>query len=77
MPRDVISRREFTALAAAGAAAALVPRALRAAAYAAAGAWPEYDRAIVIDCLATPGPFNVPNMFAAPWTDTMVANARA
>jgi membrane dipeptidase len=31
----------------------------------------------VIDCLATPGPFNVPNMFAAPWTDAMVANARA
>ncbi|MBI2797438.1 MAG: membrane dipeptidase [Gemmatimonadetes bacterium] len=40
-------------------------------------AWPGYDQAIVIDCLATPGPFNVPNMFAAPYTAAMVANARA
>ena len=77
MRRDVISRREFTALAAAGAAAALALPRLRAVAHAAVARWPRYGQAIVIDCLATPGPFNVPNMFAAPWTDAMVANARA
>jgi membrane dipeptidase len=39
--------------------------------------WPGYERAIVIDNLATPGPFNVPSMFAKPWTDAMVANAKS
>jgi membrane dipeptidase len=80
MPHDVISRREFAALAAAGAAAALAPRALRASladALRLRPRFPGYERAMVIDCLATPGPFNVPNMFAAPWTPAMVANARA
>jgi membrane dipeptidase len=81
MPDDVISRREFAALAASGAAAALAPRALRALATpggrTATAPWPAYESAVVIDCLATPGPFNVPSMFAAPWTPAMVANARA
>lgn len=78
-----LSRREFAARVVGSAAAALVPRALTASVTAtaertlAAGAWPGYARAIVIDCLATPGPFNVPTMFAAPYTDVMVANARA
>lgn len=40
-------------------------------------AWPGYERAIIIDCLATPGPFNVPTMFDAPYSDMMIANARA
>ena len=78
---DRLSRREFAALLAGGAAVAFAPRALHASMLAgrAPGAerWPGYGRAIVIDCLATPGPFNVPEMFAAPWTDVMVANARA
>jgi membrane dipeptidase len=41
------------------------------------GAWPGYDAAIVIDNLATPGPFNVPNSTAAPYSAAMIANARA
>lgn len=74
MPNDRLSRRQFALLAASGAAAALVPRSLEAFAR---SPWPGYERAIVIDNLATPGPFNVPSMFAKPWTDAMVANARA
>src|SRR5881392_1524569 len=74
MPNNV-SRRQFAALAAGGAAALLLPRSLRAIQM--PRVWPGYERAIVIDNLATPGPFNVPNMFARPWTDAMVANARA
>jgi membrane dipeptidase len=75
-----LSRRQFTALAALGAAGTLVPDAVPAA-FSAPGSraarWPGYDRAIVIDNLATPGPFNVPNGFEHPYTDVMVANARA
>jgi membrane dipeptidase len=74
MPRDALSRREFAALAAAGATALVLPASLRATSPA---RWPNYARATVIDCLATPGPFNVPSMFDAPWTAAMVANARA
>ncbi len=81
MPHDALSRREFAALLAATAGAACIPRALRAsplpASSAAVAVWPGYERAIVIDCLASPGPFNVPAMFAAPYTDAMIANARA
>ncbi len=66
-----LSRREFTAAAASAAALALVPRGLRAAA-----PWDRYANAIVIDNLATPGPFNVPNMFARPWSPQMIENAR-
>jgi membrane dipeptidase len=69
-----ISRREFAALSAAGVAGLMLPRGARTGTTA---AWPGYERAIVIDCLATPGPFNVPNMFDAPYSDLMVANARA
>jgi len=75
-----LSRRDFVrrGVAAAAVGAALpslsradLPRATHA------GTWPGYASAIVIDNLATPGPFNVPSMFAKPWTDAMVANARA
>ena len=75
MTNRVFSRREFAVLAGAAAAATLIPRRLAAAGF--ARMWPGYDRAIVIDNLATPGPFNVPSMFAKPWTDAMVANAKA
>jgi membrane dipeptidase len=66
-----LSRREFTTLAAMTVAGVLAPRSLRAS-----GGWPGYERAIVIDNLATPGPFNVANMYARPWTAEMVANAK-
>lgn len=71
-----VSRREFALLGAAGALTSLVPRSLWRTGLTSSG-WPPYDRAIVIDNLATPGPFNVPSMFARPWTDVMVANAKA
>ena len=77
----MITRREFAALGTTGLAGLLLPRGLRSAtatgAPGASTAWPGYDRAIVIDCLATPGPFNVPTMFDAPFSDAMIANALA
>lgn len=39
--------------------------------------WPGYAKATVIDCLASPGPFNSPDSGTGPLTDEMVANARA
>ncbi|MDQ8145985.1 MAG: hypothetical protein P3A27_07950, partial [Gemmatimonadota bacterium] len=85
-----LSRRDFATLAAFGTASALIdPREMAAAAAAARPAagpawgpggrtgWPSYDAAIVIDNLATPGPFNVPDSTAAPYTAEMVANAKA
>jgi membrane dipeptidase len=80
MPTDAtLSRRDFARLAA---AAALVPAA-RPTAWRSlvdpvpTGAWPGYERAMVIDMLATAAPFNVPYTFAHPLSDTMIANARA
>jgi membrane dipeptidase len=79
MPGDSsLSRREFSklvALAAAGSAGA--GETLRRAPFAvsAPDAWPGYDGAIVIDLLATAGPFNVPGMFDNPLTVAMVENA--
>ena len=40
-------------------------------------AWPGYERAIAIDCLASPGPFNTPDRTGAPLTAEMVANAKS
>lgn len=42
----------------------------------AAPPWPGYDRAMVIDMLATAGPFNVPDWLGKPLTPAMVENAR-
>lgn len=39
--------------------------------------WPGYDGAFVLDMLATPGPFNVPDWLGEPLTPAMVANAKA
>lgn len=39
--------------------------------------WAGYDDAIVIDALASPGPFNVPDRIGQPLTSEMVANAAA
>ena len=75
-PAGSVSRREFAMLGAVGAVASLLPRSVRAFDRA-ESFWPGYDRAIVIDNLASPGPFNVPSMFARPWTDAMVANAKS
>ena len=84
MRPDPISRRTFTQAAAAAAltpalAPSLFAREASPAAspQAAAPQWPGYDRAIVIDALATPGPFNVPRMFDQPFSPAMVANAKA
>ena len=81
---EKLSRRQFAALVAVGAAGAIFPAIAPAVAPAATPApgtitpqWPGYDKAIVIDNLATPGPFNVPNGFEKPYSDAMVANALA
>jgi membrane dipeptidase len=74
MTTTPLSRREFAAAAASAAALALTPRSLRAAVPA---PWDRYASAIVIDNLATPGPFNMPDMYARPWTKAMIDNARA
>ena len=39
------------------------------------GGWPEYDGITVIDALASPGPFNVPDRIGQPLSDEMVQNA--
>lgn len=81
MRHDPISRRAFAqAAAAAGLTPALASRLLAGAdtrADVPGTTWPGYDRAMVIDCLATPGPFNVPRMFDQPFSPAMVANAKA
>lgn len=46
------------------------------AAPAAGAAWPRYEQAMVIDCLASPGPFNTTQP-ATPLSDAMVRNAAA
>lgn len=69
---ESLSRREFGARVAAG--AFLVARG--SAALEVATAWPRYRRAMVIDMLATPGPFNVPDWLGKPLTNEMVANAQ-
>ena len=77
---ETLSRRQFTALAAMGVAGAVLPGSARTVLREPSplGArWPGYRTAIVIDNLATPGPFNVPNGFARPFTSQMVANALA
>ena len=81
-----LTRREFARTAAALAAAPLAGRLAVAAAIAEplepaaaprAPIWPGYARAIVIDALGSPGPFNVPDMTASPLSDAMVANSAA
>jgi membrane dipeptidase len=73
-------RRDFAKLAGAAAFAprsALLDRVTRHAETARDhAAWPGYDRAIAIDCLASPGPFNTPDATANPLTPEMIANAK-
>jgi hypothetical protein len=70
-----LSRREFSKLIALAAAGSALPDdTLRStsAGVSAPDAWPGYDNAVVIDLLATAGPFNVPGMFDNPLTPAMV-----
>jgi membrane dipeptidase len=80
MSNDPLSRRRFVQVAAAAAVApALVPDVLLrgiSQAWRHGSSWPEYDRAIVIDALGSPGPFNVP-VGRDRLTPDEVANARA
>jgi membrane dipeptidase len=78
-----ISRREFSRRAA---AAAVVPNVAAALASAASSqpahprevpAWPGYDDAIVIDCLANVTYFNSPDQYAKPLSPDMVEHVRA
>ncbi len=81
MPSDSsLSRREFSKLIAFAAAGSALPEPTLRSIPASVSArdtsrWPGYDNAIVIDLLATAGPFNVPGMFDNPLTPAMVENA--
>lgn len=73
---DSLSRREFSKLVALAAAGSALPEhTIRSTGSVVSPSWPGYDAAIVIDMLATAGPFNVPGMFDNPLTPEMVANA--
>ncbi len=81
MPQDeLLSRREFSKVAAALALTPALSATLDARATAphadSAAAWPGYDRAIVIDFLASPGPFNTPVQIDA-LTPEMLRNVQA
>ncbi len=65
-----MNRRDFARRAALGALSIPMASRLRD------DAWPGYDRAYVIDMLATAGPFNVPGWLDEPLTPRMVENAR-
>jgi membrane dipeptidase len=67
---DPLTRRDFLA------ASALALPLGRLATIGRPAGWPGYDRAIVIDCLANPGPFNSPASGSGPLTPEMVANCR-
>lgn len=71
-----ISRRNFTRLATAMTVAPLVPLQLAWGKQPGPDQWPGYSRAIVIDFLASPGPFNTSERFTTLSPD-MVANAVA
>lgn len=81
MPPRPMTRREFAH------SAAAIPVLASVATFGSRGApsparrwryrWEGYDTAIVIDGLASPGPFNVPDSTAEPLSAEMVANARA
>jgi membrane dipeptidase len=77
----MVSRREFATRLGAGLLAPAVLPPARASLHApdashAMMSWPGYERAFVLDMLATAGPFNVPNWLGAPLSPAMVANAR-
>ncbi len=69
-----LSRREFSKLVALAATGSALPEATLRGARSLVS-WPGYDDAIVIDMLATAGPFNVPGMFDNPLSAAMVENA--
>ncbi|HEX9164618.1 MAG TPA: membrane dipeptidase [Gemmatimonadales bacterium] len=70
-----LPRRDFVRSAlAAGLAPYLAPRLIAAAAPSPTGAWPGYDRAVVIDFLGSPGYFNYPE--DPPLSAAMLDNAR-
>jgi membrane dipeptidase len=72
-----LSRREFSRLVALAAAGSSLPGdSIRTARTVVSSPhWPGYENAVVIDMLATPGPFNVPGWLDKPLTATMVENA--
>ena len=74
---SLFSRRDFSKLVALAAAGSSLPDVtIRNARPAVSPTWPGYDNAIVIDMLATAGPFNVPGWLEKPFTPSMVDNAK-
>ena len=74
-----LDRREFTKLAAAMALAPglRVPASRPKTVVDGGAAWDGYKNALVIDALASPGPFNVPDALDQPLSAEMLANVRA
>lgn len=75
-----LTRRDFTRTLIAAPALALVGCGNRTDGPAedpGAEGWTGYDELVVVDALASPGPFNVPDRIGAPLTSEMVNNARA
>jgi membrane dipeptidase len=77
----LISRREFAKLAGALVLAPgyrFVHGSIRSESAASpTSRWPGYENAVVIDSLASPGPFNIPNRTGHPLSGEMLANAKA
>lgn len=72
-----MTRREFTRLALTAAAVPAVGLGLNLDSQRASRGRFRYNRAMVIDNLASPGPFNVPGRMDEPLTDEMLENSRA
>ncbi len=82
VPPVSISRRDFARTLAAVPAAALIGCGDRGSGEdpsqaPAAEAWTGYGDASIVDALASPGPFNVPDRIGAPLTEAMIDNAAA
>lgn len=71
-----MNRRDFARSASLGALATAWPIREVPAGTPMPAIWPGYDRAYVLDMLATAGPFNVPGWLDKPLTPEMVENAR-
>jgi len=75
---ETLSRREFMLAAAVPALGIGIREGLESQSRPASSPrlWDAYADAVVIDALASPGPFNVPDSLAHPLTDEMVRNAK-
>jgi membrane dipeptidase len=73
----LLSRRTFTKITAAALAPGTTRHFLRHTGEVNPLRWPGYDNAIVIDALASPGPFNVPDRIGSPLSDAMLDHVQS